>query len=88
MFPNSHLLSPVSQEVCNPPAGGFWNTQLGELVLKQGQNYCIECRAEIHKQDPGIDFWGLQMPEDEMKQTCTWHIFSEVLKISVNTGDS
>ncbi len=33
MFPQLHMLPPVRQEVCDPPAGGVRHVQLGELVL-------------------------------------------------------
>ncbi len=55
MFPQLHMLPPVRQEVCEPPAGGVRHIQLGELVLQQSRNDCIESRTEVHKQDPGID---------------------------------
>jgi len=54
MFPQPHVLLPVGQEVCDPPAGGVSYTQLGRLVLQQSWVDCVESRAEIQKQDPGI----------------------------------
>ena len=56
------MLLPVRQEVCNPPAGGVRHTQLGELLLKQSWDDCIEGRAEIHKQ-----VCGIQVLEDVVK---------------------
>ena len=35
--------------------------QLGELVLKQGGDYGVEGRAEVHKRDPGVGCWGVQV---------------------------
>jgi len=32
VFPQPHVLLPVGQEVCDPPAGGVGHVQLGELV--------------------------------------------------------
>ena len=54
MLPQPHALPPVRQEVCDPPAGGVRHAQLGELVLKQSRNDCVEGRAEVNKQDPGV----------------------------------
>ena len=34
VFPQLHMLLPVRQEICNPPAGGVRHMQLGELVLQ------------------------------------------------------
>ena len=56
-----NALLPVRQEVCDSPAGGVGNVQLGELFLKQGGDDDIEGRAEIHKQDPGVGCWGVQV---------------------------
>lgn len=50
-----YILFPVRQEVCDPPASGVRQVQLGELVLKQRWDDDIECRAEVYKQDPGRD---------------------------------
>ena len=41
------MLLPVRQEVCDPPAGGVRHTHLGELVLKQSRNDCVEGRKLI-----------------------------------------
>jgi len=65
MFPQVHMLLPVGQEVCDPPAGGVRHTQLGELVLKKSWDDVVEGRAEVHKQDPGVGSCGVKMPEDE-----------------------
>jgi len=55
MFPQPHVLPPVRQEVCDPPAGeSVRHTQLGELVLQQRRDDVIKSRAEVHKQDPDI----------------------------------
>ena len=56
-----NALLPIRQEVCDPPAGGIRHVQLGELVLKQGGEDGIEGRAEVHKQDPGVGCWGVQV---------------------------
>ena len=66
-FPQLHLLPPVGQEVCDPPAGGVRHAQLGELVLQQSRDDGVEGRAEIHKQDPGIGSCGVQMLKDEVE---------------------
>lgn len=55
------MLSLTSQEVSDPPAGGERHIQLGELDLKESQNDCVKRRAKVHKQDPGIGSWGVQM---------------------------
>ncbi len=49
MFPQLHMLPPVRQEVCDPPAGGVRHVQLGELVLQQSQDDGMKSRAEVHK---------------------------------------
>ncbi len=54
MFPQPHMLPPVRQEVCDPPAGGVRHVQLGELVLQQSRDDGVKSRAEVHKQDPGV----------------------------------
>ena len=43
------------------------HTQLGELLLKQSQDDCVEGRAEIQKQDPGVGTCGIQVLEDVVK---------------------
>ena len=67
MFSQFHMMLPLRQEVCNPPAGGVRHTQLGELLLKQSRDDCVESRAEIHKQDPGVGACGIQVLEDVVK---------------------
>jgi len=37
VFPQPHVLLPVGQEVCDPPAGGVRHAQLGEIVLQQSR---------------------------------------------------
>ncbi len=49
MFPQLHMLPPVRQEVCDPPAGGVRHIQLGELVLQQSRDDGIKGGAEVHK---------------------------------------
>jgi len=51
MFLQPHLLLSV---ICDPPAGGVRPAQLGELVLQQSWDDCVESRAEIQKEDAGI----------------------------------
>ena len=58
------MLFPVRQEVCNPPAGGVRHAQLRELLLKQSWDDCVKSRVEIHKQDPGVGTYGVQVLED------------------------
>ncbi len=60
-----HMLPPVRQEVCDPPAGGVRHVQLRELVLQQSRDDGVEGRAEVHKQDPGIGSCRVQVLEDE-----------------------
>ncbi len=48
IFSQLHMLSPVRQEVCDPPAGGVRHTQLGELVLQQCRDDGVQGRAKIH----------------------------------------
>ena len=63
MFPQLHVLLPVRQAVCDPPAGGVRHVELGELVLKQSWEDSVECSVEVNKQDPGICSWRVQMLE-------------------------
>lgn len=37
-LPQLHMVLPVRQEVCDPPAGGVRYIQLGTLVLKKNQD--------------------------------------------------
>lgn len=41
MFPQLHVLPPVRQEVCDPPAGGVGHTELGELVERKRKLSCL-----------------------------------------------
>ena len=65
------MLPPVGQEVCNPPTSGVRHTELGEIVLQKSRDDCIESRAEVHKQDPGIGSWGVQVVEDVVEEMLT-----------------
>ena len=46
VFSQLHMLLPVRQEDCNPPAGGVRYSQLGELLLKQ-KFLIIVLKAEL-----------------------------------------
>ncbi|KAF0024967.1 hypothetical protein F2P81_021848, partial [Scophthalmus maximus] len=50
--------------------------QLGELVFQQCWDGGPECRAEVHKQDPGIGSWRVQVLEDEVES----HVYSMVYR--------
>ena len=67
VFPQPHVLLPVRQEVCDPPAGGVGHVQLGELVLQQSRDDGVEGRAEVHKQDPGVGSCCVLVLEEEVK---------------------
>ena len=62
-----HVLLPIGQEVCDPPAGAVRHTQLGELVLKKSRTDVVEGRAEVHKQDPGVGSCEVKVLEDEVE---------------------
>jgi len=67
VFPQPHVLLPVRQEVCDPPAGGVGHVQLGELVLQQSRDDGVEGGAEVHKQDPSVGSCCVQVLEEEVK---------------------
>lgn len=54
MIQRRHVLLPVKQEIGFPPPGGVRYVQLGKLVLLQSWDDCVESKAEIHKQYPGV----------------------------------
>ncbi len=54
MFSQFHMLLPVRQEVYDPPTDEIRHIQLGELVLWQSWDDCIERQTEVYKQDPGM----------------------------------
>lgn len=65
MFPQLHVLLPIKQEVSDLPADRVGHAQLGERVLQKTRDESIEGGTEIHKQDPSIGSWRVQVLEDE-----------------------
>lgn len=55
------MLLPVRQEICDPPAGGVVHVQLGELLLQQCWDDVMKDGTKVHKQGPGMGFWGVQV---------------------------
>ena len=64
VFPQPHVLLPVRQEVCDPPAGGVRHVQ---LVLQQSRDDGVEGGAQVHQQDPGVGSCCVQVLEEEVK---------------------
>jgi len=52
-------------EPVNPATGP--RCVFGEVVLQQSRIDCVESRAEIQKQDPGIGSGGFQVLEEEVE---------------------
>ena len=67
ILPQMHVLLPVCQEVGDPTADGVGQVELRELVLEQSGEDCVERRAEVHKQKPGVGSRGVQMLQDGVK---------------------
>ncbi len=67
MVTQLHMMPPVRQEVCDPPAGGVRHSQRGELVLQQSRDDGVGGRAEVKKHDPGIFSCKVQVLEAEME---------------------
>ncbi len=57
-IPQLHLLPPVSQEVCDPPTGGAWYSELGEFGGEDVWDDGVKQQAEVSKQDLCICPWG------------------------------
>lgn len=53
-LPQSHMLPPVCDEDCYPPAEGFGHIETGELVLQQSWEDGVEGGTAVHQQDPDI----------------------------------
>jgi len=85
MFPQPHVLLPVGQ-VCDPPAGGVRHAQLGELVLQQSRDDCVESRAEIQKQDPGIVSLGVQVQVEDHVDGIVYRSVGSVGKLQGGPG--
>ncbi len=62
--PQPHLLPPVCREVCDLLAGGGWQSVRGEFGVEDVWDDGVECRAEVHKQDPRICPWGVKVLQD------------------------
>lgn len=59
--PQSHLLPPVGQEAGDTLTGGGGPCELGDLMVEEFRGNGVQCRAEVHKQDPSICPWGLEV---------------------------
>ena len=55
------MLLPVNQEADDPLTGGDRHFELGELLIKDFRDNGVERRAEVHKQDPGIRPWVVEV---------------------------
>ena len=64
VLPELHPLSPVGQEVCNPPAGVVRHLQCREPTLQNRWQDGVERRAEVQEQDSGVGPCSVQMFQD------------------------
>nr|XP_049580550.1 ubiquinone biosynthesis protein COQ9, mitochondrial isoform X2 [Syngnathus scovelli] len=53
-----------TDEAGDPLTDGGRHRELDELLVEDVRSDGIECRAEIHKQDPGVRPWGVQVVQD------------------------
>ena len=54
MGPDSDSLYTVGEEVCNPAAGGGWESDVQQFICQYVREYGVKGRAKVNKEQSGI----------------------------------
>lgn len=77
---------PACQEAGDPLTDGGGYRELCEFILKGVRDDGVESRAEVHKQDPCISPWFVQMLEDVVQSHIDCIIHRPVRSVSKLQG--
>ncbi len=79
-------LLPVCQEAGDPLTDGGGHRELCQFILKGVRDDGVESGAEVHKQDPCISPWFVQMLEDVVQSHVDCIIHRPVCSVSKLQG--